>query len=309
MMTTWAIRFLLFLAMFAAIVTSADTAVGDGKLRIFVADRDGSNVKLLVEIPGADYHGSPHWSADGKLILLNAMPGDRQYQLARIYACAVGGPFNGNVVDMGVGGYARFSPDMKRISFHVRAGNPDNLQPGIWTMRDDGTDRKRLCDGTRPRWTADGNSLVFVSPQGNSIEIVNADGTGQRLLLSKAAFPSVAGVAISPDGKHLCCIAYPQQVYDGVLYRVPIDDPAAEPTIVYRGKLGWDPAWSPDGQEILFWLLEENGDRHIVAVDADGKNPPRKLANQVGTRLNTDPEWSPDSRRILFSSDRDVPAQ
>jgi Tol biopolymer transport system component len=59
----------------------------------------------------------------------------------------------------------------------------------------------------------------------------------------------------------------------------------------------------------LFWLLEENGDRHIVVVDADGKNPPRKLANQVGTRLNTDPEWSPDSRRIIFSSDRDVPAQ
>src|SRR6187397_2442183 len=104
----------LFLVLCSTLGTTpglAQNPAGDGKLRIFVADRDGNDVKLLVEIPNASYHGSPHWSSDGKLILLNAMPGDRQFQLARIYACAVGGPFNGNVADMGVGGYARFSPD------------------------------------------------------------------------------------------------------------------------------------------------------------------------------------------------------
>src|SRR5947208_3278975 len=112
------ISLLVFPAVLATIFGSARYAAGDGKPRVYVADRDGNNVKLLVEIPEAEYHGSPHWSPDGKFILLNAMPGDRQYQLARIYACAVGGPFNGNVVEMGIGGYARFSPDMKRISFH-----------------------------------------------------------------------------------------------------------------------------------------------------------------------------------------------
>jgi Tol biopolymer transport system component len=307
MNTPSAFQLLFFSATALAIFGSAEHALADDNLRIYVADRDGNNVKLLVQIPEAEYHGSPHWSSDGMLILLNAMPSNRQFQLARIYACAVAGPFNGNVVDMGIGGYARFSPDMTRISFHVRPGNPDNIQPGIWTMRDNGTDRKRLCEGTRPRWTADGKSLLFVGPGGDAIEIIHSDGTDQRLLLHNKEYASVAGFAISPDGKHLCCIAYPQQPYDGVLYRVPIHDAASEPKIVYRGKLGWDPAWSPDGREILFWLLEENGDRHIVAVDADGKNPPSKLANQVGTRLNTDPEWSPDSQRIVFSSDRDIP--
>src|SRR6476620_10276349 len=132
MNTPWALKLLFFAALFVAIVGSHQNAVGDGNMRIYVADRDGNNVKLLVEIPEAEYHGSPHWSADGNLILLNAMPGNRQYQLARIYACAVGGPFTGNVVDMGIGGYARFSPDTTRISFHVRPGNPDSLRPGIW---------------------------------------------------------------------------------------------------------------------------------------------------------------------------------
>src|SRR5262245_15512614 len=175
--------------------------------RIFIADADGNSVKPLVDIPATGYQGSPHWSADGKLILINAMPPDGGFEQMRIYACAVGGPFNGNVVEMGVGGYARFSPDMSRISFHVRAGNPDQLRPGIWVMRDDGSDRQRLGDGTRPRWTPDGKRLVFVNPRGNSIDIMNADGTDPRTL-HKETYASVAGPAVSPDGKEVCYIAY-----------------------------------------------------------------------------------------------------
>src|SRR5207302_912501 len=161
-----------------------------GRPHIFIADADGSHVKLLVEIPEAGYHGSPHWSPDGKLILMNAMPRDRGYEQARIYACAVGGPFNGNVVDLGVGAFARFSPDMRHICFHVRAGNPDQLQPGIWVMRDDGSDRRHLADGTRPHWTSDGNSLVYVGPHGNSIESIRADGSEQRTLSLRTAYQS-----------------------------------------------------------------------------------------------------------------------
>src|SRR4051812_28275326 len=81
-----------------------------GRPHIFIADANGTNVKLLVEIPEAGYHGSPNWSSDGKLILMNAMPRDRGFEQARIYACAVAGPFNGNIVDLGVGSFARFSP-------------------------------------------------------------------------------------------------------------------------------------------------------------------------------------------------------
>ena len=41
------------LCLFAERALFAQNPAGDGKLRIFVADRDGSNVKLLVEIPDA----------------------------------------------------------------------------------------------------------------------------------------------------------------------------------------------------------------------------------------------------------------
>src|SRR5436190_14441042 len=110
---------------------------------------------------------------------------------------------------MGCGSCARFSPDMSRIAFHVRAGNPARLEPGIWVMRDDGTQSKRLCDGTRPRWTPDGKSLVFVSPRGNTIEMIDDTGGGQRSIL-KETYALVAGASLSPDGKHVRYIADPQ---------------------------------------------------------------------------------------------------
>ena len=60
-----------------------------------------------------------------------------------------------------------------------------------------------------------------------------------------------------------------------------------------------------DGGQILFWMLEDNGERRLAVVDADGKDQPKKLANQEGSRYNTDAEWSPDGKRIIFCSDRE----
>lgn len=281
-----------------------------GKPRLFVCDKDGHNVKLLVEIPEAASHGSPHWGSDGRLVLFDATPRDRQYQLGRIYACAVAGPFTGNVAEMSYGACARFSPDMKRIAFHVQPGNPDMLEGGIYVMRDDGTERKRLCDGIRPRWTADGKALVFPGrdENGATIELINADGSGRRAIINKS-YASVAAVDPSPDGKEICFIAYPERVYDGVLCRAALGEGRSEPREIYRGRMGYGPSWSPDGRQIGLWVMDEMANRHLAVIDADGKQPPRKLANQEGTRFNSDIAWSPDGQRIIFSSDRETPAE
>jgi Tol biopolymer transport system component len=275
-----------------------------GTPRIFVADKDGNNVKLLVEIPGMASHGSPHWSSDGKLILINSTPQARAYHLSKMFVCAVGGPFSGNVAELGPGGCARFSPDMNRIAFHINAGNPEGIEAGIWVMKDDGTEKKRLCEGTRPRWLPDGKSLLFVSPQpgGATIEMIQIDGTGRRQLL-KAGYPQVAGGDPSPDGKEFCYLAYPQRAYEGQLFRAAIAG-EGEPKLIYSGRMGWDPAWSPDGKQILFWAMDDKANRHLCVIDAEGGQP-TKLANQEGTRFNSDAQWSPDGQKIVFSSDRD----
>jgi Tol biopolymer transport system component len=54
----------------------------------------------------------------------------------------------------------------------------------------------------------------------------------------------------------------------------------------------------------LFWTADDSGNRHLCVIDADGKLPPEKLANQDGTRFNSDAQFFPDGERIAFSSDR-----
>ena len=238
--------------------------------RIFIADKDGTNARSIMEIPGMVSHGSPHWSPDGKLIAFDAIPEQRNYALNRIYVYAVGGPLKGKWRHVGTGGAARFSPDGNHIAFQVRAGNPEGLEAGIWVMRDDGSERKRLADGLKPRWTRDGKSLIFNArvEGGETLEIIHLDGTARRRLVAET-FAAIAAADVSPDGKEVCFIAYPEAAYDGALYKAPLTaEGTAESTVIHRGRLGWAPAWSPDGSEIMFWLLDDAGNRHLCVIDA-----------------------------------------
>jgi Tol biopolymer transport system component len=211
---------------------------------------------------------------------------------------------------MSYGSCARFSPDMKRITFHLHGGNPDGLKGGIYVMKDDGTERTFICEGVRPRWTTDGKSVVFpsVGQAGATVELINIDGSGRRQIINKT-YASVAGVDPSPDGKEICFIAYPERPYDGVVCRATLGEGQSEPREIYRGRLGYGPSWSPDGRLIGLWVMDEMANRHLAVIDADGKEPPKKLAQQEGTRFNSDFAWSPEGRRIIFSSDREVPGQ
>ena len=66
-----------------------------------------------------------------------------------------------------------------------------------------------------------------------------------------------------------------------------------------------DPAWSPDGREIVFSSFRHGGIGHghsaIYVMGADGRNVRRLTYNPEGAGQ---PAWSPDNRQITFSSYR-----
>lgn len=76
----------------------------------------------------------------------------------------------------------------------------------------------------------------------------------------------------------------------------------------------FDPAWSPDGTKIAYYLVNPDDYRpgalvtrgDIYVMDADGSNPTRLTTDGQ----NLDPAWSPDGTKIAFVSDPESePAQ
>jgi len=161
---------------------------------------------------------------------------------------------------------------------------------------------------TRSPLTGSGGGVIaFVSDQSGSQEIyvMNADGSDQRRLTndpSTNAWPNW-----SPDGRQ---IAF-QSNRSGALniYVMDIlggssadDSKVSQMTNSQAGRGGsWEPAWSPDGQWIVYSAQQASGS-DLFLVNPNGTERRRLTDNKA---IDGCPTWSPDGKQIAFFSDRD----
>ncbi len=195
-----------------------------------------------------------------------------------------------------------FSPNGKQIAF-VRA----NKSPDIWTMRADGTHKRNLTRTTRideysPVWSPDGTQIAFsveepAAQQG--IWVMGVNGRNRHRLTNGAD----ASPSWSPDASKLAFAR------SGAIYDLPAA--GGTPTqLTFPGSdsdgmayQDFEPAWSPQGHEILF--VSNRGDPaesvdelDLWAMNADGSGI-EKLTN-TASRDERDPAWSPDGREIVY---------
>ena len=112
------------------------------------------------------------------------------------------------------GAYIGSDPAISPNGSTVVFGSPNTGLGDIYTMRLDGSNRKRLTDNPaydgEPRFSPDGKKIVFVSERDGGyghIFIMNSDGSEQRPLT--ATVYADYGPAVSPDGMK---IAFLRQV-------------------------------------------------------------------------------------------------
>jgi Tol biopolymer transport system component/protocatechuate 3,4-dioxygenase beta subunit len=70
--------------------------------------------------------------------------------------------------------------------------------------------------------------------------------------------------------------------------------------LIEGSTFNWSPAWSPDGQRILFVSIRD-GNWEIYVMNADGSDQTRLTDSMA---FDNFPAWSPDSRQITFLSEQ-----
>ena len=208
-----------------------------------------------------------------------------------------------------------FSPDRSKISFESK--RPANIQIvfesnkddedhfEIYTMNQDGTNLKRLTFFTKgfeqnraPKWSPDGQKIVFRSNRdgNNEVYVMDADGSNQTNLSNHGAgdnYPSWF-----PDGTKI--LFNSERVANKEIYVMDADGSNKE-NLTNHPNQDLDPSISPDGTKIVFYS-QRDGNREIYVMDADGGNQ-TNISNHGAD--DVEPSWSPNGNRIVFSSSRD----
>jgi Tol biopolymer transport system component len=182
-----------------------------------------------------------------------------------------------------------FSPDGSKVVFATTGG--------MYAVDADGGTPRLLRSSIRhealnPTFSPDGTKIAyfhFRDLPGHTLRVMNADGTGDRVLLDSQAvncfYPGLVRPAWSPDGTHIAfsCDDYGIRVVgaDGSGLRTVIPN---EDALGPLSDLGFGiPYWSPDGSRIAFEVVWT---RDVPLTHRGPATIPRlAIANADGTHV------------------------
>lgn len=181
-----------------------------------------------------------------------------------------------------------------RIAFSVeRGGRPEDKS--VWVMNADGSGLKLLLkNASSPAFSPDG-SLIAYYHWNEGIFVANADGTNPRKILGEG---NAKYLAWSNDGKW---IAFSSQPIGERTVLVNLDvirpDGSGRRTVVLGGT---QPSWSPDDKQIVFATCR-GSDCGIYKASSAGGDAGTKITSDLGSN----PAWSPNGNPIVYQADVD----
>jgi Tol biopolymer transport system component len=158
-----------------------------------------------------------------------------------------------------------------------------------------------LTDATtinvHPNWSPDGARIAFASDRDGNFELytIAPDGTGlSRLTFS--ARQQEDNPNWSPDGRlivHDACVSptYPCPGSPNYEIFVMRADGSSRRRLTNDPSIDWNPAWSPDGAEIVFRSDRSPDGTELWKMNADGSGVVQLTIGPF--QGGVDPDWQP----------------
>ncbi|TVQ05037.1 MAG: hypothetical protein EA359_04410 [Balneolaceae bacterium] len=278
-------------------------SVEDEGYQIYSMDTNGGNQKRTSDIL-LEHAAHLSVSPDGsKIIFLkkgNEDNENRQIWIMNADGSGLSNLTNNPEVNHGGPGW---SPDGNSIVYHAR-NTVSNGTFSLYIMDADGSNNRMITSPLShqyfPFWSPDGKSLVYLGLRtidGNnafSIEIMNIDGTERRTIVEPAARENNTWPRWSPDGTR---IAF-QRMIDGSgdpyqIFIVNIDGSGIKNLTEAGGNYGIRaemPAWSPDGNHILF-QAPLGGTTNLYLMDTNGVIQGNAITNGTNREHSLSAIW------------------
>lgn len=172
------------------------------------------------------------------------------------------------------------------------------FERAVYSMNPDGTDRIALAaDAHDPSVSRNGGRIAFSNPNGG-IETMDADGGNRRVVFQ---IPGVYAhsPSISADGSRIA-FESSHGAPDREIFVMDADGGNVS-QVTASPDVDTDPAFSPDGNQIVF-SSDRTGHGDIYVANIDGSGVTRLTDHGAADRQ---PVFSPDGLRIAFTSPRD----